>query len=52
MAFPEGGHSSLVLKPLTDPMIKRQVGLIKKAGVTLSPLASELETIITGLFLP
>lgn len=52
MAFPEGGHPLLVQKPLIEPVIKRQVGLIKKAGSTLSPLASELETIITGLFQP
>ncbi|WP_312624820.1 LysR family transcriptional regulator [Scandinavium sp.] len=52
MALPEGGNPALVQKPLTDPVVKRQVGLIKKAGTELSPLATELEQMIIGLFRP
>lgn len=50
MAIPDGGHPQLVQLPLTDPLVKRQVGIIKKSGRAISPLASELEQIIIGLF--
>lgn len=51
MIFP-GIHPALVKINLVEPVVKRQVGLIRKTGSDLSPLASELEKIITGLFLP
>ena len=46
MALPEGDHPLLVQRPLTDPQVKRQVGLIKKAARALTPLAAELEAMI------
>ncbi|EAW1321659.1 TPA: LysR family transcriptional regulator [Salmonella enterica] len=51
MIFP-GTHPALVKINLVEPVVKRQVGLIRKTGSDLSPLANELEKIITGLFLP
>ncbi|HDD2122733.1 TPA: LysR family transcriptional regulator [Salmonella enterica] len=51
MVFPDT-HPSLVKIKLVEPVVKRQVGLIRKTGRSLSPLAYELEKIITGLFLP
>lgn len=50
MALPEGGHPLLVQRPLIDPVVKRQVGIIKKAARTLTPLAAELEQMITGMY--
>jgi len=32
--------------PLTDPQVKRTVGLLRKNGRTLSHIASELENLI------
>ncbi|MCT4701928.1 LysR family transcriptional regulator [Enterobacteriaceae bacterium H20N1] len=52
MALPDSGHPLLVRKPLTEPVVKRQVGLIKRAGTALSPVAAELEKTIIGLFHP
>ncbi|EAQ6132122.1 LysR family transcriptional regulator [Salmonella enterica] len=52
MIFPGSAHPELVKINLVEPVVKRQVGLIRKMGSELSPLALELEKIITGLFLP
>lgn len=52
MALPDGGHPTLTQIPLTEPVIKRQVGLIKKSGTELSLYATELEKVIIGLFQP
>lgn len=52
MALPQDGHPWLITRPLTEPVVKRQVGLIRKAGTELSPLASELVNAIIDLFQP
>ncbi|EHX7012501.1 LysR family transcriptional regulator [Salmonella enterica subsp. enterica serovar Concord] len=52
MIFPGSAHPELVKINLVEPVVKRQVGLIRKTGSELSPLALELEKIITELFLP
>jgi DNA-binding transcriptional LysR family regulator len=50
MAVPDYAGSSLVQIPLTDPVVKRQVGLVKKAGKALSPLAAGLEAEIVSFY--
>ncbi|MCT4706532.1 LysR family transcriptional regulator [Enterobacteriaceae bacterium H16N7] len=51
MAVPGYTHAVLTTLPLTNPTVKRQVGLIKKAGRELSPQAALLEAAITSYFL-
>jgi len=46
MSMPTAGHSALTAVPLTDPAVKRTVGLLRKNGRTLSHVAGELEALI------
>lgn len=46
MAMPRAGHPVLTSLALTDPTVKRNVGLLKRHGRELSSLASELEKLI------
>lgn len=46
MSMPASGHSALTQVPLTDPVVKRTVGLLRKSGRTLSHIAAELENTI------
>ncbi|WP_297206882.1 LysR family transcriptional regulator [uncultured Pluralibacter sp.] len=50
MALPAAGHPLLVQRPLVEPVVKRQVGLIKRAARALTPLADELEQLIIGMY--
>ena len=50
MAIPAYAHTALASIPLVAPEVKRQVGLIKKAGRELPPLAAELEKTVTGFY--
>ncbi|WP_395225579.1 LysR substrate-binding domain-containing protein [Klebsiella aerogenes] len=52
MALPAYAHHALASIPLVEPEVKRQVGLIKKAGRALPPLAAELEKAITDFYHP
>ncbi|MCK0551527.1 LysR family transcriptional regulator [Pantoea ananatis] len=47
MSMPSSGHSVLVHLPLTDPVVKRTVGLIRRSGRIQSYIAAELEKLIT-----
>ncbi|MCS3408032.1 LysR family transcriptional regulator [Serratia sp. AKBS12] len=47
MSMPSSAHSVLTHLPLTDPVVKRTVGLIRRSGRMRSYLAGELETLIT-----
>ncbi|EFE95349.1 LysR family transcriptional regulator [Serratia odorifera] len=47
MSMPSSAHSVLTHLPLTDPVVKRTVGLIRRSGRMQSYLAGELETLIT-----
>jgi DNA-binding transcriptional LysR family regulator len=42
LAMPAADHPLLVSVPLTDPVVTRQVGLIRRRGRTLSPSAQQL----------
>jgi len=46
MSMPGYDHAMLMAVPLTDPEVKRTVGLLRKNGRTLSHIASELENLI------
>ncbi|MGQ8773843.1 LysR family transcriptional regulator [Serratia sp. NA_112.1] len=47
MSMPGADHSVLTHLPLTDPVVKRTVGLIRRSGRMQSYLAAELEKLIT-----
>ncbi len=47
MSMPSSGHSVLVQLPLTDPVVKRTVGLLRRSGRIQSYIAAELEKLIT-----
>ncbi|MDI3439679.1 LysR family transcriptional regulator [Erwinia aphidicola] len=47
MSMPRSGHSVLTQLALTDPVVKRTVGLIRRNGRMQSWLATELENLIT-----
>ena len=42
LAMPAGDHPLLVSVPLTDPVVTRRVGLIRRKGRSLSPSAQQL----------
>jgi DNA-binding transcriptional LysR family regulator len=42
LAMPAGDHPLLVSVPLTDPIVTRRVGLIRRRGRSLSPAARQL----------
>jgi DNA-binding transcriptional LysR family regulator len=42
LAMPPSGSSELVAVPLTDPVVLRQLGLIKRRNRSLSPAAAQL----------
>jgi DNA-binding transcriptional LysR family regulator len=42
LAMPAADHPLLVSVPLTDPVVTRRVGLIRRKGRTLSPSAQQL----------
>lgn len=46
MSLPGYEHALLTAVPLTDPPVKRTVGLLRKNGRILSHIASELENLI------
>ncbi|WP_414147443.1 LysR family transcriptional regulator [Erwinia sp. BNK-24-b] len=47
MSLPSSGHSILTSLPLTEPAVKRTVGLLRRSGRVLSHVAAELEKLIT-----
>ncbi|MNU04861.1 hypothetical protein D3C72_2494520 [compost metagenome] len=47
MSMPGSDHSVLTHLPLTEPVVKRTVGLIRRSGRMQSYLAAELEKLIT-----
>ncbi|HBV39296.1 MAG TPA: LysR family transcriptional regulator [Erwinia sp.] len=47
MSMPSAGHSVLTSLPLTEPVVQRTVGLLKRSGRVLSHVAAELEKLIT-----
>lgn len=49
MAMPAGDHPLLVSVPLTDPVITRKVGLIRRKGRTLSPAAQQLYAFLAAM---
>ncbi|RSK70290.1 LysR family transcriptional regulator [Enterobacter huaxiensis] len=50
MSMPRSEQSVLTSIPLTDPEVRRTVGLIRRSGRIQSYLAVELETLITDQF--
>ncbi|WP_313752291.1 LysR family transcriptional regulator [Mixta calida] len=46
MSMPSSGHSALTSVPLTDPVVKRTVGLLRKNGRMVSHIARELENLL------
>jgi DNA-binding transcriptional LysR family regulator len=42
LAMPAADHPLLVTVPLTDPVVTRRVGLIRRKGRSLSPSAQQL----------
>lgn len=47
MSMPASAHSVLTHLPLTDPVVKRTIGLIRRSGRLQSYIAAELEKLIT-----
>ncbi len=47
MSMPASAHSVLTHLPLTDPVVKRTLGLIRRSGRVQSYIAAELEKLIT-----
>lgn len=52
MSLPSSGHSILTSLPLTEPAVKRTVGLLRRSGRVLSHVAAELEKLITEQYPP
>ncbi|MBV4365695.1 LysR family transcriptional regulator [Erwinia phyllosphaerae] len=52
MSLPSSGHSILTSLPLTEPAVKRTVGLLRRSGRVLSHVAAELEKLITERYPP
>ena len=50
MSMPHSEHSFLTHIPLTEPEVKRTVGLIRRSGRIQSWIAAELETLITARY--
>jgi DNA-binding transcriptional LysR family regulator len=46
MALPGGAHPILTSVPLVEPEVVRQVGIIKRRGRMLTPLAAALEALV------
>jgi DNA-binding transcriptional LysR family regulator len=46
LAFPQHASSELVARPLTDPPLLRQLGIIRRRGTTLSPAAEGLLAVL------
>lgn len=49
LAFPEE-HQRLRFIPLADPHVERQIGLLRRAGQSLSPAAQAMESFIRQVF--
>lgn len=49
MAMPAADHPILTRVPLTDPVVMRTVGLIKRRGRTLTPAALALERLVVEM---
>ncbi|HEK1009379.1 TPA: LysR family transcriptional regulator [Pseudomonas putida] len=49
MAMPAADHPILTRVPLTDPVVMRSVGLIKRRGRTLTPAALALERLVVQM---
>jgi len=49
MAMPAADHPILTRVPLTDPVVMRSVGLIKRRGRTLTPAALALERLVVEM---
>lgn len=49
IAMPQGEHALLRCVPLVEPVVLRDVGLIKRRGRTLAPAALELERLVRDL---
>ena len=50
MSMPSSGHSVLTSLPLTEPVVQRTVGLLRRSGRVLSHVAAELEKLITAQY--
>jgi len=49
LAFPQE-HQRLRFIPLADPHVERQIGLLRRAGQSLSPAAQAMESFIRRAF--
>ena len=52
LAMPPADHPVLVSVPLVDPVVRRQVGLIRRRGRVLSPAAQPLHDLLAAMKLP
>src|SRR5258708_15978303 len=48
LAMPQGGHPTLAAVSLVEPTITRRLGLIRRRGRTLLPVAAELSALIAA----
>ena len=48
LAMPGKDHPTLVSIPLVEPIVSRQMGLIKRRGKTLSPAAQQLYDLLVA----
>ena len=48
LAMPGKDHPTLVSVPLVDPVVTRQMGLIKRRGRSLSPAAQQLYDLLVA----
>ena len=48
LAMPGKDHPTLVSIPLVEPIVTRQMGLIKRRGKTLSPAAQQLYDLLVA----
>ena len=48
LAMPQGGHPTLAAVPLVEPTVTRRLGLIRRRGRTLLPVAAELSALIAA----
>src|SRR5438128_12564389 len=46
LAMPQGGHPTLAAVSLVEPTVTRRLGLIRRRGRTLLPVAAELPALI------
>src|SRR6266705_3031185 len=48
LAMPQGGHPTLAAVPLVEPTVTRRLGLIRRRGRSLLPVAQELYALIAA----